>query len=103
MIRTDRLEIMDESDLRELNAAIVAEINRRVRRRKEEAMSKLNVGDMVAFMDRSGKLQHMIVKKINRATIDGYSYNFAYGMKTGTVYRVSASAVTKVERETAET
>ncbi len=66
-------------------------------------MSKLNVGDMVAFMSRSGTIQHMIVKKINRTTIDGYSYDFASGMKTGTVYRVSASAVTKVERETAET
>lgn len=96
MIRTDRLALLSENDLRMLNKAIVEEINRRVKERRAEVAQSLKVGDFCFFTDSTGKPRYIKLTKVNTATVSGIEYDASMKFSLHYKWKVGVTALSKV-------
>lgn len=92
MIDMEKLRMMPESALRELNNAVVTILNEKLRRKTALAASAFAPGDHVCFYDRRNvRVVTMQVTRINAKTVSGFEVG-----RPSTTWRVSPSMLSHV-------
>lgn len=95
-VNIEALRKMGTSDLRELNSAIVAEINERNRNRQRDLVRQFRTGDKAAFKcSRTGRMVNVRVDRLNTKTIGCTELN-SDGSLTMKTWRVSPGLLVSV-------
>lgn len=69
MVDSNQLKLLSEEQLRGLNAAIVSELNGRIRARQRESVRRFRRGEIVKFLTNLGREVRGRIIRLNEKTV----------------------------------